>query len=127
MTRDLLVGVDIGGTFTDAAVVDAEGRVAVGKVPSTPDDFSEGFFGAVGDAAGTLGLTIEELLGRTRRLGHGTTVGINALVTRTGARVGLLATASTVLRSVSALENVYDISTVTPWLRRLSSEACSEL
>lgn len=90
--KDLLVGVDIGGTFTDCAVVAPDGSITVGKVPSTPDDFSQGFFAAITNAGEGLGLTLEELLGRTRRLAHGTTVGINALVTRGGARVGLLAT-----------------------------------
>jgi N-methylhydantoinase A len=86
------VGVDIGGTFTDCAVVADDGAITVGKVPSTPGDFSEGFFASIEDAAGSLGLSLEELLGQARRLAHGTTVGINALVTRSGARVGLLAT-----------------------------------
>lgn len=89
--KDLLVGVDIGGTFTDCAVVSPDGSITVGKVPSTPDDFSRGFFDAIESAGSHLELSREELLSRTRRLAHGTTVGINALVTRGGARVGLLA------------------------------------
>jgi N-methylhydantoinase A len=88
----LLVGVDIGGTFTDCAVVDEDGSVAVGKAPTTPHDPSVGFFAAINVAAGELGLELGELLGATDRLAHGTTVAINAVVTRTGARVGLLAT-----------------------------------
>lgn len=87
-----LVGVDIGGTFTDCAVIDEQGVTTAGKVPSTPGDFSEGFFAAIQDAAGRLGLGLDDLLAGTRRLAHGTTVGINALVTRSGCRVGLLAT-----------------------------------
>jgi N-methylhydantoinase A len=89
---DYYVGVDIGGTFTDCAVVAPDGAITVGKVPSTPGDFSDGFFAAIADAAGRLGLSTEDLLSRTRRLAHGTTVGINALVTRSGATVGLLTT-----------------------------------
>ena len=63
-------------------------------MPSTPDDFSEGFFGAVGDAARDAG-PHDRGAAADERAGwrHGTTVGINAVVTRTGARVGLLATA----------------------------------
>jgi N-methylhydantoinase A len=91
-TMEYLIGVDIGGTFTDAAVVDEHGAITVGKAPTTPADPSGGFFAALEVAAGQLGLTLEELLARTARLAHGTTVGTNAVVTRRGARVGLLAT-----------------------------------
>ena len=42
------VGVDIGGTFTDVALVDeASGRIGVAKVPTTPDDFSQGVVGGL--------------------------------------------------------------------------------
>src|SRR4051794_29805139 len=87
-----LIGVDIGGTFTDCAVVDDQGAVTVGKAPTTPADPSEGFFAAIDAAAGELGLGRTTLLAATDRLAHGTTVAINAVVTRTGARVGLLTT-----------------------------------
>lgn len=86
------VGVDIGGTFTDATVVTANGHCYVGKVPSTRDNLAVGFFRSLEDAAGRIGISLDELLARTERLAHGTTVGTNALVTREGARVGLLAT-----------------------------------
>ncbi len=86
------LGVDIGGTFTDCTIVSDRNEVTIAKAPSTPDDFSRGFFDSIEAGAGTLGLGLEELLGATTRLSHGTTVGINAVVSRTGARVGLLAT-----------------------------------
>ena len=86
------VGVDIGGTFTDTTVVTGDGRCFVGKTPSTRHDLAEGFFNSIEDAASTIGVSLEELLRNTVRLSHGTTVGINALVTREGAKVGLLAT-----------------------------------
>ena len=91
--RDVVIGVDIGGTFTDCAVIDQAGRVQVGKVPTTPQDRSLGFFNAIDEVARDLRLTLGELLGRCHRLVHGTTTGTNAIVTRTGARVGLLTTA----------------------------------
>src|SRR3954464_659015 len=90
---DVVIGVDIGGTFTDCAVIDEVGQVHVGKVPTTPDDRSIGFFGAIDEVARGLGLSLSELLGRCDRLVHGTTTGTNAIVTRTGARVGLLTSA----------------------------------
>ena len=53
------VGVDIGGTFTDAIVVDPGGVLTAAKVSTTPDDFSRGFFGAIDFvyAAGHSGIT----------------------------------------------------------------------
>ncbi|QEC46754.1 hydantoinase/oxoprolinase family protein [Baekduia soli] len=87
-----LIGVDIGGTFTDCAVVDDHGAVTVGKAPTTPADPSQGFFAAIDEAAAAIGLERRALLAATDRLAHGTTVAINAVVTRTGARVGLLTT-----------------------------------
>lgn len=87
-----LVGVDIGGTFTDCAVVTEEGSVTTGKVPSTPHNLSEGFFGSISSAAGTIGLQLEDFLQDTTYLKHGATVGINTLVSRSGAKVGLLTT-----------------------------------
>lgn len=86
------VGVDIGGTFTDCTVVSRSGDMIVGKVPTTRHSLEEGFFGSIADAAARMGLSAQELMNQTERLSHGTTVGINAIVTRTGARVGLLAT-----------------------------------
>jgi N-methylhydantoinase A len=86
------IGVDIGGTFTDCAVVGPDGDVFTGKVPTTPDDRSCGFFDSIEAAAARRDLTIEQLLAQTERLAHGTTAGINALVTRQGAATALLAT-----------------------------------
>src|SRR5262244_3488297 len=81
-----VVGIDVGGTFTDVTAVDgATGRVAVTKVPSQPDN----------EAAAVLaGLEALGIEGRgVRRLVHGTTVGTNAILERRGARVALVTTA----------------------------------
>jgi N-methylhydantoinase A len=91
-TNRYIVGVDIGGTFTDAVVVASDGGVTVGKVSTTPDDFSRGFFASIEAAAAALGLDAQMLWRRTSRVAHGTTVGINALVTGEVAPVALLAT-----------------------------------
>lgn len=88
-----LCGVDIGGTFTDVVIVDAQGRVTLAKSASTPDDFSRGFFTALGEGAATLGLSLRALLADTALLSHGTTVATNVVVERRGAKVGLLTTA----------------------------------
>ena len=91
-TRDFVIGVDIGGTFTDAIAVADDGHIRLGKVSTTPDDFSVGFFGSIGEAAEKMGLSVPELLGNTRKLAHGTTVGMNALVTGGVAKTALLTT-----------------------------------
>ncbi len=88
-----VVGVDIGGTFTDCVVMDDEGTVTLGKALSTPDDFSIGAVDAVCDAAKNLGLRDEnELLNSTRLFFHACTVGDNTLIARTGVKAGLITT-----------------------------------
>lgn len=91
-TAKYSIGTDIGGTFTDCTVTDSSGRIVTGKSPSTPPNFSEGFFNAVEDAAGKLSLTLPELLARTGTLVHATTAATNAMVQRKGAKVGLITT-----------------------------------
>ena len=88
-----VVGVDIGGTFTDCVVVDEEGRVTIGKSLSTPADFSQGALNAADDAANNLGLKdADELLRATRLFFHACTIGDNTLITRAGAKTGLIIT-----------------------------------
>lgn len=77
------VGIDSGGTFTDAVALDADGTIRRAKVPSTPDDPSRGTveaFRAVGGSAAD-------------ELRHGTTVPTNALLERKGARTALVTNA----------------------------------
>ncbi|HEV3112849.1 MAG TPA: hydantoinase/oxoprolinase family protein [Candidatus Binataceae bacterium] len=89
-----MVGVDIGGTFTDCAVFDeGAGRFITGKAPTTPQNPAEGFFNALEAAAAAGGLDVRRLLTDTVTLVNGTTVGTNAIVTKRGAKVGLLTTA----------------------------------
>src|SRR3954454_13635368 len=85
-----LVGIDIGGTFTDCAIVDRAGKLLTTKVPSTPQDFSRGMMDALSAGAGALGLTMEKFCGSIEFLSHGTTVGTNAIIQKRGARVGLI-------------------------------------
>ena len=84
----VVIGVDVGGTFTDLVMRDqADGQVIVGKVPTTPRDPEVGVLNAV-DAVLT-----PEHLSRSSHFLHGTTVGLNALIERRGATVGLITTA----------------------------------
>jgi N-methylhydantoinase A len=88
----LLVGVDIGGTFTDCVVLDRTGRITATKSASTPDNFAEGMLATMRMAAERLGLSFEAFCRDVAVLTHGTTVGTNALIQRKGARVGLITT-----------------------------------
>jgi N-methylhydantoinase A len=87
-----LVGVDIGGTFTDCVVLDSKGRITATKSPSTPGNFAEGMLAALQLAAARLGLEFRDFCTQIEVLTHGTTVGTNALIQRKGAKTGLLAT-----------------------------------
>jgi len=90
--REFRIGIDIGGTFTDLVAVDRGGRATTAKSPSTPADQSLGVMAGLDELADHLALTRSELLARTERIVHGTTVATNALLERKGARVGLLTT-----------------------------------
>lgn len=87
-----LVGVDIGGTFTDCVVIDEEGAVTTAKSPSTPSNFADGMIDAINAAAAKLGVGSDRLYRETALLSHGTTVGTNAVVQKRGARIGLITT-----------------------------------
>src|SRR6266850_1656750 len=87
-----LVGIDIGGTFTDCAIVDAAGRLLTTKVPSTPPDFARGMMDALGSGAEKLGLSMDRFCSEIDFLSHGTTVGTNTIIQKRGAKVGLITT-----------------------------------
>jgi N-methylhydantoinase A len=88
----MYLGIDIGGTFTDLVLMDGDGNINTAKAPTTPGELEKGVFEAVALAAGLQGLTPEELLSRVTAFGHGTTQATNALIERTGATTGLIAT-----------------------------------
>lgn len=85
--------IDVGGTFTDAFLVDSEGNYATGKSPSTHGDIATGFFAAIEAAAAEWGRTLEDVLPSLRVLGYGSTVVLNAILTRSGGVPGLITTA----------------------------------
>jgi len=86
------IGVDTGGTFTDVVILDENGRITTGKSLTTYHDFSEGVGKAIEVAAEKLNLNLESLLGDTVAFAYGTTIGTNAIATRSGAKVGMLTT-----------------------------------
>lgn len=90
--RQWIVGVDIGGTFTDAAAVYGDGNLYSAKAPTNPSDPAAGVINALETLARDIGVSLEELLANTWKLAHGTTATLNAMVQRRGARVGLITT-----------------------------------
>src|SRR6201996_4834888 len=83
----MLLGVDVGGTFTDAVLLD-EGAVHTAKVPTTPGDESRGVMAAVEAVLAAAGAEP----GQVETFAHGMTVGTNALLEERGARTALIAT-----------------------------------
>ncbi|TPQ16882.1 hydantoinase/oxoprolinase family protein [Streptomyces sporangiiformans] len=86
------VGTDVGGTFTDLWVYADDGRQAVLKAPSTADIIG-GILRAVDLAADHFRLSAREFCSSIDRFGHGTTAGLNALLTSSAARTALITTA----------------------------------
>ncbi len=81
------IGVDIGGTFTDLVYYDEESGLTVeGKVPTVPHAPEEGVVEAVRNHVP------QDVLEQAEFFLHGTTVGLNALLERRGAKVGLITT-----------------------------------
>lgn len=91
-THSFLVGIDVGGTFTDCILVDGDGRTIVEKVFSTPDDPSEGVLNGLKKLAERAGLTPKEFLAAVVRIVHGTTITTNAVLTGRGAKTGFITT-----------------------------------
>ncbi|WP_156677688.1 hydantoinase/oxoprolinase family protein [Sphingomonas profundi] len=87
-----VIGIDVGGTFTDAVAISAEGGMVSAKTPSTPPDYGEGVLNAVEILAAELGITTEALLGDTDYIAHGTTSSLNALVMGKVPDVGFITT-----------------------------------
>ena len=83
------LGVDIGGTFTDAILIDeSTGQVKVSKVPSTPDDPSRGFLNVLTRILEAAGVAAEEL----NYVVHATTVATNSIIERKLAPTGFITT-----------------------------------
>jgi N-methylhydantoinase A len=87
-----VIGVDVGGTFTDAVLDDDAGTIVAAKAPSTPPDYSNGVMDVLEVLAEQVGESLEELLANTHHIAHGTTSSLNALVTGNVPEVGFLTT-----------------------------------
>lgn len=85
------IGIDIGGTFTDFALLDGD-RVVLEKCLSTPEDRSVAVMAGLGKLAEREGVALAELLGGVDAIVHATTVADNTLIEMNGAVTGLLTT-----------------------------------
>jgi N-methylhydantoinase A len=83
----VLLGVDVGGTFTDAVLFDGE-RVHTAKLPTTPEDQSRAVLDSVAEVLRRAGASAADV----ESFAHGMTVGTNALLEERGARTALVAT-----------------------------------
>src|SRR6201996_9641042 len=83
----MLLGVDVGGTFTDAVLLD-DGAVHTAKVPTTPGEESRGVTAAIDAVLAEAGAEAADV----ESFAHGMTVGTNALLEERGARTALIAT-----------------------------------
>src|SRR5688500_10689991 len=91
------LAVDIGGTFTDVTAFDeSSGRLTLGKALSTPSDLVDGIMAAIRGA----GVTVAD----AASIVHGSTMVINALLERKGARTALITT--------SGFRDVYEIGRI---------------
>jgi len=84
-----MIGVDVGGTFTDFfAFDDADDRIVLHKVASTPGNPAQAVIAGLREVSERHGID----LGAITRLSHGTTVATNALIQRRGGKVALVVT-----------------------------------
>ncbi|MFD0847071.1 hydantoinase/oxoprolinase family protein [Sphingosinicella xenopeptidilytica] len=87
------VGIDVGGTFTDFYCAHEGGGFHTAKTPTTHYDLSVGFMRGMGLLAKGLKLKLPEFLSGLSSVRYSTTVGTNALIERTGPKLGLITTA----------------------------------
>ena len=86
------LGVDVGGTFTDFVLVDDLGRVTEAKTPSTPLDPGQAILHGLEELARKQAQALPEFLADCHLVIHGTTVALNTLIQRRGAKTGLICT-----------------------------------
>ncbi len=88
-TSRKIVGVDIGGTFTDFALVDPDtGELHIGKRLTTPDDPSRALLQGIDELCKRVGVPYQDL----DRICHATTLVTNAIIERKGTKTGLIVT-----------------------------------
>jgi len=86
------IGIDVGGTFTDFLLTSQDGASEIYKVLSTPEDPSLGLLNGLSEMAEAHNVPLREFIKKVTTIVHGTTVTTNAVLTRKGAKTGLLTT-----------------------------------
>jgi N-methylhydantoinase A len=86
------IGIDVGGTFTDFLLTSEDGSSEIYKVLSTPEDPSIGLMNGLSEMAKAKNTSLREFVKDVTTIVHGTTVTTNAVLTRRGAKTGLLTT-----------------------------------
>lgn len=85
MSKNTRIAVDVGGTFTDVVKLDTKsGELVFDKVPTTPEAPTRGVIGAFE--------RVEAKMDDIEMFNHGTTLGLNALLTRNGSRLAIIGT-----------------------------------
>ncbi len=92
MRTQYRLGIDAGGTFTDFILADKKGSTQIFKVLSTPTEPTKAIKNGLALITEETGLTAQEIVSNSDLCINGTTVGLNALITHTGAKTGLIAT-----------------------------------
>ncbi len=86
------INIDIGGTFTDFCIIEDQGDTRITKSPTTHYDLSVGFMKGIKELAHIYNLGLDEFLLQTDAVRYCTTLGTNALIERTGPKLGLITT-----------------------------------
>ena len=86
------IGTDVGGTFTDFLLTSQDGASEIYKVLSTPEEPSSGLLNGLSEMAEAHNVPLREFIKKVTTIVHGTTVTTNAVLTRKGAKTGLLTT-----------------------------------
>ncbi len=105
------VAIDTGGTFTDSISVDEKGNLVTSKTLTISKNLAQGTINAIDALAKKNNLTRREFLQKVRTIVHGTTQGTNVIITRSGPKLGLIATEghSDVLQLRRLIrDNIYD-------------------
>jgi len=86
------ISVDSGGTFTDGVVMNEQGQVITSKASTTPRNLIVGTVACLSKLASLSGTALDDLLGQTNVIVHGTTMATNLVVSRNGAKLGTITT-----------------------------------
>src|SRR3990167_34105 len=87
-----IIGIDVGGTFTDFVVLNLSQKLFHGKVPSTPRDESEGILAAIQEISQREQKGLRDLLSETDLIILGTTVVTNTMLEFKGSKTGMITT-----------------------------------